>query len=232
MPTTTRSYAEGPANKTVGGVPTMHYFDFASKGRGQVIRLLFEDAGIAYDDVRYDIANEYPAFKAGQLAEWNPLATIPVIELNGRILTQSYAILRHFARVLGAYDGRTEDERFFADRVADVGIDWRSAFVDAFLSPNKDVDYPKHCAGKRVQYLKGLDRLIAEGQPSPGPFVVGRDITYADLVIYQIAHDEGLSKDGGAPLKQEGYTRLAQLVAAVEARPRVAAFLKSDRYKG
>jgi glutathione S-transferase len=40
-------------NEKIGGVPTVHYFDFFSKGRGQVIRLLFLDVGIAYNDVRY-----------------------------------------------------------------------------------------------------------------------------------------------------------------------------------
>lgn len=42
MPTKTRCLQESPANQVLGGVPVMHYFNFASKGRGQVIRLLFE----------------------------------------------------------------------------------------------------------------------------------------------------------------------------------------------
>lgn len=49
----------GPANEKIGGIPTVHYFDFFSKGRGQVIRLLFIDAGIAYNDVRFTF-DEYP----------------------------------------------------------------------------------------------------------------------------------------------------------------------------
>lgn len=42
MPTSKTYGTEGAANKAIGGVPTLHYFDFASKGRGQVIRLLWE----------------------------------------------------------------------------------------------------------------------------------------------------------------------------------------------
>jgi glutathione S-transferase len=49
----------GLANEKIGGIPTVHYFDFFSKGRGQVIRLLFIDAGIAYNDVRYTF-DEHP----------------------------------------------------------------------------------------------------------------------------------------------------------------------------
>ena len=51
MPTTKRYGTAGAANEAIGGVPTLHYFDFQSRGRGQVIRLLWEDAGIAYEDI-------------------------------------------------------------------------------------------------------------------------------------------------------------------------------------
>ena len=68
MPKTERSYQPTAANDAIGGVPNIHYFDFASKGRGQVIRLLWEDAQIAYDDTRYSF-DEYPDFKQGKLRE-------------------------------------------------------------------------------------------------------------------------------------------------------------------
>lgn len=96
--------------------------DFASKGRGQVIRLLWEDAGVAYKDTRFSF-EEYPDFKKNQLAKWNPLAKIPVVMLNGKILTQSYAIVRHFCRLLGAYDGKTEEEKYWVDAMCDLASD-------------------------------------------------------------------------------------------------------------
>lgn len=87
-----------------------------------MIRLLWEDAGIAYDDVRYSF-DEYPEYKETKIAELNPTKNIPVVELNGQILTQSYPILRHFARQLGKYDGQNEDEIFRADQICDVVSD-------------------------------------------------------------------------------------------------------------
>jgi hypothetical protein len=42
MPTTNEYGTPSKANKKIGGIPELHYLDFASKGRGQVIRLLFE----------------------------------------------------------------------------------------------------------------------------------------------------------------------------------------------
>ena len=100
------------ANEAIEGVPTIHYFDFKSRGRAQVVRLMWEvsrfpqvlqllgspeieqasvsvqDAGIAYKDVRYSF-EEFPSFKEGWLQEMNPLGTIPVVEVGDRLLTQS-----------------------------------------------------------------------------------------------------------------------------------------------
>lgn len=46
-----------------------------------------------------------------------------MVELNGKILTQSYAMVRYFGRVLGGYDGRSEEERYWADAICDIIID-------------------------------------------------------------------------------------------------------------
>ncbi|TID21294.1 glutathione s-transferase [Venturia nashicola] len=230
MPTTTTVGTSSAANQKLGGTPHIHYFDFFSRGRGQVIRLLCEDAGIAYIDTRYTF-DEFPSQKDGKLGDMNPLKAVPVVELNGKILTQSYAILRSWSRQLGEYDGKTEEEKYFVDAVGDLGADWRTLFVIAFLSPNKDTAYPEHCKTDRVRYLSAIESHLKQSPLSQkGPFVLSDRITYADLVVYQVIHDEGLTKDERAGLRD--YPRLKQLVNGVESRPGVKAFLGSDRYKG
>ena len=122
MPTSKRCGTESAGNEAIGGIPNIHYLDFFSRGRGQVVRLLWEDASIAYDDTRYTF-EEYPEYKNSRIEQMNPATTVPVIELNGRILTQSYAVLRHFARQLGRYDGETDEEKYWADAMCDIVID-------------------------------------------------------------------------------------------------------------
>jgi glutathione S-transferase len=63
-----------------------------------------------------------------------------------------------------------------------------------------------------------------------GPFVLGDRISYADFVIYQVMHDEGLTKEGDAVLGQ--YPKLKALVEGIEARPNVKAYMGSERYRG
>lgn len=107
----------------------------------------------------------------------------------------------------------------------------RTLFIIAFFSPDKDKLYPEHQKGNRANFLKALNQHLSSHDLSQsGPFVIGKDVTYADLVIYQICHDEQLVQDGRAGLKE--YPRLAKLVDAVESRPNVQKFLKSDRYLG
>lgn len=65
----------------------------------------------------------------------NLTGNVPVVDLNGQIMTQSYAILRRFSRILGnQYDGDTEEEMFWVARMCDITIDWRTKFVDACFS--------------------------------------------------------------------------------------------------
>ncbi|KAL9130031.1 MAG: hypothetical protein Q9217_001676 [Psora testacea] len=230
MPTTKRCLTPSEGNDAIGGIPNIHYLDFKSRGRGQVIRLMCEDAQIAYDDTRYSF-EEYPEMKRTMIAQMNPTTTVPVIELNGQILTQSYAILRHFARQLGKYDGTTEEAKYWADAICDIAVDWRSLFIQALFSDNAEETYPKHQQTDRKHYLQALETHLKTHHLSrSGPYIAGKEITYTDLVLYQLCHDENLTHDERAGLKD--YPRLKQHVDSVEARPNVKAFLQSDRYLG
>ncbi|KAK6580600.1 hypothetical protein PZA11_006836 [Diplocarpon coronariae] len=232
MPHTLTYGTESAANKAIGGVPTIHYFDFQSRGRGQAVRLMLIDAGAAYKDIRYTF-DEWPEHKrSGPLAEKNPTGKIPIVEMpGGKILTQSYAILRHWARQMGGYDGKTEDEKYWVDAITDIVIDWRTLFIAAFFSENQQVDYPKHQQGDRAKYLQAIETHLKGSDISRrGPFVAGDEITYADLVLFQLLHDENLIQDGRKGL--QGYPRLVQLVDAVLNRPNIKKFFDSDAYLG
>ncbi|KAH8667392.1 glutathione S-transferase [Tricladium varicosporioides] len=232
MPHTLTYGTENAANNAIGGVPTIHYFDFQSRGRGQAVRLMLIDAGAAYQDIRYTF-EEWPQHKhSGPIAKMNPCGNIPIIEMpNGKILTQSYAILRHWGRQLGAYDGKTEDEKYLADVICDIVSDWRTLFIGAFFSNNQKEDYPKHKQGNRARFLKAIEtHLKGSDLSQKGPFIIGNEITYADLVLFQLCHDENLIQDGRRDLKE--YPRLIQLVDAVQSRPNIKQFFESDAYLG
>ena len=68
MPHAELSHDPGEAKQSTGGVATINQFEFGSKGRGQVIWLMWEDAGAAYNDTRY-ITEAHPDIQRNQLKE-------------------------------------------------------------------------------------------------------------------------------------------------------------------
>ena len=107
----------------------------------------------------------------------------------------------------------------------------RTLFISAFFSDNQKVDYPKHQQGDRNRFLKAIEIHLKGSELSHrGPFIIGNDITYADLVIFQLCIDENLIQDGRKGL--QSYPRLVQLVDAVQARPNIKKFFESDAYLG
>ena len=107
----------------------------------------------------------------------------------------------------------------------------RTLFVQAFFADNKEETYPEHQRTVRPRFLKALETHLKTYELSKsGPYILGNNITYADMVLYQVCHDEGLTQGEKKGLKD--YPRLAGLVDAVEERPNIKAFLQSDRYLG
>lgn len=60
--------------------------------------------------------------------------------------------------------------------------------------------------------------------------MIGQEFTYADMVLFQLLHDENLIQDGRKGLKE--YPRLIELVDAIQNRPNVKKFFESDSYLG
>jgi len=63
--------------------------------------MIFEDQGITYNDVRIP-RESWPALKK-ELVESgrNPSGQLPIVEIGGQTLSQSFSIHRFFARIFG-----------------------------------------------------------------------------------------------------------------------------------
>ncbi|KAG8739058.1 hypothetical protein FRC10_006215 [Ceratobasidium sp. 414] len=203
--------------------------------------VLTQDAGIAFKDYRYSFDDYNAQVKSGEITKLkyvhvitmpvagdltpiSSLKSLPVIEINSAKYSQTYSLLRLWARQLGKYDGKTDLERYYVDAIADIASDWRSKFVDsAFRASDngfgpkgdqKELDY--HKSFTVPKFASALNAHLSTNPLSAGgPFVLGKEVTYADFVIFQIAHDDDWAGLDNNP-------RLKELVEAVKARPRVA----------
>ena len=160
----------------------LHYF--SQSGNCFKVAFLLEALGLAWEP--QPIALQ--AFVAGatQAPRWreqvNEMGEVPMLEEDGRRLTQSGAILLTLARRHGRFEGRTEEDRFevlrwlFFDnhKFTSYFATWR--FMKAFAPTAPDPVV--------AQFLKGrIDNAlgIAEKHLARQPFIVGRQPTIADI---------------------------------------------------
>jgi glutathione S-transferase len=72
------------------------YFDFHG-GRGEPARLAFHIGGIAFEDHRF------PGSTFAEVRKTTPLGLVPVLEVDGVVVTQSDAITRYAGKLAGLY---------------------------------------------------------------------------------------------------------------------------------
>ncbi|XP_059150769.1 S-crystallin 4-like isoform X2 [Physella acuta] len=99
-----------PCPPAVRPVPSYKLIYFNGRGRAELCRLLFVLAGQDFDDVRIQ-DTDWPAFKAT-----TPFGQLPILEVNGKIFTQSLALATYLAREFG-YHGNNNLESLAIEQV-------------------------------------------------------------------------------------------------------------------
>lgn len=156
---------------------TLHYFDFDG-GRGEPARLALHLGGIAFTDRRIGFKEWAP------LRDSMPFRALPVLEVDGRMLSQSNTINRYAGRLAGLYP-KDDWEAILCDEAMDVVED-----ADHLIGPTIDLpaDEKKKArealaAGPIPRYLDGLQaRLKAAG----GEWFADRRLTVADLKVWML----------------------------------------------
>lgn len=199
------------------------YFD--SPGRAEPIRVALFLAKLPFEDHRL----KFPEFAALREQGAFPLGAVPVLEVDGRPMIQTGAILRYVART-GQTDLYPTDP--LAGLVVDSALDTFNDSVSHALMPSLfERDAAKKlemrqafAAGPLARACRYVEGLIAAG---PGPFLTGSTLTIADLVLgetvrqYRSGQFDGLSAETLAP-----YPKLSALGDAYVAHPSIVAYCK------
>lgn len=203
-------------------MPTLKLTYFNAPGRAEPVRLVLRMANVAFEDHRVDFAGFTALREEGAL----PLGSVPLLEVDGLVLTQTAAMLRYVARQF-APDLYPSDP--LQACIVDSAIDTINDTLAHALTPSMwERDHDKKLAlrkafaeGPMAKAFTYVEGLIAR---SGGPHLLGETLTIADLLIgnqlVQIASDrlDGLSRDSLAP-----YPKLIALYEAFLAHPRVVA---------
>lgn len=173
-------------------IPKLFYFD--GKGFGELSRLVFVAAGVAFDDVRFDSTDDDDTESVGntplkfdEFKKTTPYGQVPLLELpNGVKIAQSRAIARYLAREHGLF-GRTVIEGAQIDAVTEQTRDLQSAFYKFYEQPAAEqAAFKKNFVAQLGGKAASLARVLEQ---SGTGFFVGSSLSLADIAFFNVFHD-------------------------------------------
>lgn len=151
------------------------YFDFDG-GRAEPLRIAFHAAGIDFEDHRIS----FPEF--GEMRGNLRFNAVPVLEIDGTVVTQSNAMNRYIGKMAGLYP--TDDlQALYCDEVMDALEDLLHYIVQTFFLEGDEL---KEAREKLVDgwlsvFLKGLGESLVRGG---GEYFADNALTMADLKTF------------------------------------------------
>lgn len=216
----------------------LYYWPFI-QGRGEFIRLALEDAGIAYRDIaREDTEGGGVEAVADVLDGDFPALAPPVLRAGELCIAQTANILRFLG---DHHDLAPADEagRYWAAQLQLTVTDWVVEIHDTHhpLGPTLHYEEQEAEAARRAAVFresrlpKFMDyfETVLERNPEADDCLVRGATSHPDLSVFQVL--EGLYYAFPRTMQSLGgaYPRLEGLRERVAARPRIAAYLESDR---
>ncbi len=151
------------------------YFDFDG-GRGEPVRIALHHGGIAFEDDRISF-EEF--MKMRESTRFN---SVPTMEIDGMIVTQTNAMLRFVGKKVGLYPD-DEMQAFYCDEPMDAVEDLLHRMVATFGLEGDELKNAREelVAGWLTTFIKGLDELLARGG---GEYFADNRLTVADLKVF------------------------------------------------
>ncbi|MFZ6862024.1 glutathione S-transferase family protein [Undibacterium sp. Ji67W] len=151
------------------------YFDFHG-GRGEPVRLALAIGGIAFEDHRFTFA-EFP-----EVRKIAPFGQVPLLEIDGAVITQCDAILRYAGKLAGLYP--TDPlQALLCDEVMYVVEESTVRLGPTFRMTGEEQKAARLALvnGSMPVYLQWLEKqLLARG----GEYFADKRLTVADLKVF------------------------------------------------
>jgi len=197
----------------------MTYFD--GRGRGEILRLIMAKGGVKHDDVRLTF-EQWPEFKGK-----TPFGSMPVLELNGKMYAQALALAIFLAR---------ENKLYGANNLENLMIDQILMCREDIVVPEAKIKFEQD-QGKRAELTKdmidttypkffGFFDTIIKDNPTKSGWAVGKKISMADLVIFDVSEwIFGLKEEE----MRSAYPNIAAVRAKVATTPGIKEYLANRK---
>lgn len=153
------------------------YFDFDG-GRGEPARLALFIGGVPFEDQRVGV-KDWPT-----LRDKTPFLAMPILEVDGKAVTQSNSILRYAGKLAGLYP-KDDWQAFLCDEAMDACEDIGTRVANTMNLPDdaKKAAREELSAERIPRYLAQLQaRLQAAG----GEYFADGRLTVADLKVFNL----------------------------------------------
>jgi glutathione S-transferase len=214
------------------------------QGRGEFVRLPLEDAGVPYDVVGRRPESEGGGVAAierllGAPGPWLTPLGPPALRHGKVLVAQTAAILQYVAPLLGLVP-RDEASRRRAHQIQLTIADLVAEVHDTHhpISPSLYYEDQRAEAARRsaafvreriTMYLGYLDGALDSNPRGRGRWLVGAGCSYVDLSTYQVMAGLRYAFPKAMRRHERRARRLGALHDAVARRPRLAAYLVSER---
>jgi glutathione S-transferase len=150
------------------------YFDIDG-GRAEPVRIAFHAAGIPFEDVRLS----FPEF--GKMRSTTRFNSLPVLEIDGVVVTQTNAMCRYVGKMAGLYPS-DDREALYCDEVLEAAEDLSHRIVVTFGLEGEAL---KAARAKLVDgwlsiFVRGFNELLTRGG---GRYFADNRLTMADLKV-------------------------------------------------
>jgi len=213
---------------------------FQGRGRGEQIRLLLNEVGVKFEDVRLN----GDGFAALQKQENSPLAfgSVPMLEEGKFSMVQGGAIMSYLAKKNGLYPSNAKDGAL-ADSVVLGAEDLRMKMLDvpytkAKTSKDGKSDSDKADIDKALETTKAFVTNTWAGRWGPNferilknsgtGFVVGKSLTHADIALFDSV-DAIIYNLGPLFPGLDSTPTLAKFYSDIKARPNIKKYLETRK---
>jgi prostaglandin-H2 D-isomerase / glutathione transferase len=150
------------------------YFDLDG-GRGEPVRIAFHAAGIEFEDNRISF-DEFREMRQG-----TPFHCVPVLEIDGAVVTQSNAMSRYVGKMAGLYPDDNL-QALYADEAMGAVEDVTHRIVGTFGLEGETLRQARENLVEKwlSVFLRGLNEMLTRGG---GEYLAGNSLSVADLKV-------------------------------------------------
>ncbi len=216
----------------------LYYWD-GIQGRGEFVRLALEEAGADYDDVARKAGGEGAMLRLLQDGDMeHPPFAPPYLKAGDLLIGQTANILlylgQHHALAPADETGRLWAHQLqltIADLVDEVH-DTHHPIASSLYYQDQRPEAARRAAdflnARAPKYLGYFEKVLSRNQAGDG-YLLGAELTYPDLSLFQVVAGLRYAFPQAMARLEPKHQRVVTLHDRVAARPRIAAYLSSDR---